>query len=458
MKARDIDGRLSALGDLEILRVDNVASDCAPGSLFFAVPGTRSDGMSYIPEAISRGAVAVVAITPSDLLPTVVLPAGDIRDLLSTASASIVGDPHHHLRIVAVTGTNGKTSVTHFVRDIAMALGERATAMGTLSHLRTTPAPPELFRSLRDILEQQGPETIVAMEVSSHALDQGRTDGVVAEVAVFTNLSHDHLDYHQTMDQYFAAKAKLFTPEHARRGVIVESSWGERLLAQSSVPSVTVSRDDFSSLHVGWNEISGTWRGVEFVAPVGGSVNVLNLAAAMAAVSALTNAPDRDIAEATSTLQVVPGRYQVVHRSPDVVVDYAHTPDGLEQILTDARLMTSGRIIVVFGCGGDRDAEKRPVMGDIALRLADVRVVTTDNSRSEDPANIAQEVIGSHHPHLFQVELDRRQAIATALSLAKPDDVVIIAGKGHEATQTIGETVSTFSDVATVRELLESPC
>lgn len=458
MKARDLDPRLSALGDLDISRIDNLSGDCQPGSLFVAVPGTMSDGTAYIPDAIAHGAVAVVATAPSDLVPTVVVSASEIRELLSQISARIVGNPENQLRIVSVTGTNGKTSVTHFVRDLALALGESAAAMGTLSHVRTTPAPPELFRSLREILDREGAGTIVAMEVSSHALDQGRTDGVIAEVAVFTNLSHDHLDYHLSMDNYFAAKALLFTPEHSRRGVVVDSTWGQRLLAQSRVPTISVSTADFTSLHVGWSEISGWWRGYEFTAPVGGEVNVLNLAAAMAAVSELTNAPDRDIAEAASRLAAVPGRYQVIHRRPDIVVDYAHTPDGLQQILRDAHTMTTGRILVVFGCGGDRDREKRPVMGDIAFHSADIRIITTDNSRSEDPAEIARDIIGSHDSEHFHVELDRRQAIAYALSMAASDDVVIIAGKGHESTQTIGTTVSTFSDVDTVRELLESPC
>jgi UDP-N-acetylmuramoyl-L-alanyl-D-glutamate--2,6-diaminopimelate ligase len=458
MKARDLDPRLSALGDLDISRIDNLSGDCQPGSLFVAVPGTMSDGTAYIPDAIAHGAVAVVATAPSDLVPTVVVSASEIRELLSQISARIVGNPENQLRIVSVTGTNGKTSVTHFVRDLALALGESAAAMGTLSHVRTTPAPPELFRSLREILDREGAGTIVAMEVSSHALDQGRTDGVIAEVAVFTNLSHDHLDYHLSMDNYFAAKALLFTPEHSRRGVVVDSTWGQRLLAQSRVPTISVSTADFTSLHVGWSEISGWWRGYEFTAPVGGEVNVLNLAAAMAAVSELTNAPDRDIAEAASRLAPVPGRYQVIHRRPDIVVDYAHTPDGLQQILRDAHTMTTGRILVVFGCGGDRDREKRPVMGDIAFHSADIRIITTDNSRSEDPAEIARDIIGSHDSEHFHVELDRRQAIAYALSMAASDDVVIIAGKGHESTQTIGTTVSTFSDVDTVRELLESPC
>ena len=458
MKARDLDPRLSALGDLDISRIDNLSGDCQPGSLFVAVPGTMSDGTAYIPDAIAHGAVAVVATAPSDLVPTVVVSASEIRELLSQISARMVGNPENQLRIVSVTGTNGKTSVTHFVRDLALALGESATAMGTLSHVRTTPAPPELFRSLREILDREGAGTIVAMEVSSHALDQGRTDGVIAEVAVFTNLSHDHLDYHLSMDNYFAAKALLFTPEHSRRGVVVDSTWGQRLLAQSRVPTISVSTADFTSLHVGWSEISGWWRGYEFTAPVGGEVNVLNLAAAMAAVSELTNAPDRDIAEAASRLAAVPGRYQVIHRRPDIVVDYAHTPDGLQQILRDAHTMTTGRILVVFGCGGDRDREKRPVMGDIAFHSADIRIITTDNSRSEDPADIARDIIGSHDSEHFHVELDRRQAIAYALSMATSDDVVIIAGKGHESTQTIGTTVSTFSDVDTVRELLESPC
>ena len=178
----------------------------------------------------------------------------------------------------------------------------------------------------------------------------------------------------------------------------------------------------------------------------------------MAAVSELTNMPDRDIADAVSKLHVVPGRYQVVQRHPDIVIDYAHTPDGLQQILSDARTMTTGRIVVVFGCGGDRDREKRPIMGDIAYRSADVRIITTDNSRSEDPAEIAREIVGSHSGDHFHVELNRRRAIEYALSVATADDVIIIAGKGHERTQTIGATVSDFSDVDTVRELLESPC
>jgi UDP-N-acetylmuramoyl-L-alanyl-D-glutamate--2,6-diaminopimelate ligase len=458
MKPVQIDPRLSTLGDLDIARIDNIASDCQPGSLFFAMPGTRHDGSQFIADAKSRGAVAVVATAVNELLPTVVVSPHEIRELLSACSAAIVGHPEADLRIIAVTGTNGKTSVTHFVRDMCVALGQPATVIGTLTHQRTTPAAPELYRTLAEIRDRLGPTSVVAIEVSSHALDQGRTIGLVADVAIFTNLSHDHLDYHETMEKYFAAKAVLFTPQYSRRGVAVDSPWGRQLEAEAHVPMSMVSGHDFSELSVGWNSISGVWRGQRFSASVGGWVNVENLAAAMAATSLALSVPDADVAAAVASILAVPGRYELVHRGPDVVVDYAHTPDGLRQLLRDARTMTSGRIIVVFGCGGDRDPHKRPIMGAIAHEWADVVIVTNDNPRGEDPSDIAAQIVGQLPPGSVIVELDRRAAIARAIATATSIDVVIIAGKGHESTQTIGESVASFSDVATVREILESAC
>lgn len=442
------------IGLVDVQRVDIDSRACESGSLFFAIGGGTDHGVHYVHDAVARGAVAVVTSeSVTTTIPTVVVPEDQIFNMMVAASYRIVGGVDG-VRLIGVTGTNGKTSVTNFIAQLCVGLGIPAATIGTLTSARTTPAPPELARLLRAARETWPRDGVVALEVSSHALDQGRVASLHFEVGVFTNLTHDHLDYHHTMENYFAAKAQLFDVDRSAHAVVcVDSPWGERMATVRS-DATTVATADLDDIVVGDDVISFTWRGEPIHARVGGMFNVTNVLLACEAVRAL-GCSVSDIAKAAATLQSVAGRFEVVSTMPLVIVDYAHTPDGLERVLSDIAVRTRGRVIVVFGCGGDRDTEKRPVMGSIASTLADVVVITNDNPRSEDPATIARAIqSGCHGSADVHVVLDRREAIAQALTMAAAIDVVIIAGKGHEKTQETNGFVVDFDDVAVVRELL----
>jgi UDP-N-acetylmuramoyl-L-alanyl-D-glutamate--2,6-diaminopimelate ligase len=354
--------------------------------------------------------------------------------------------------------------------------------VGTLSGARTTPEATELERVLagvRDRQQSDGLRHAVAMEVSSHALVQARVDGIHFDVAVFTNLSHDHLDYHGTMEQYFEAKADLFTPSHALCGVVyADDPWGRRLLAQARIPVVAVHHADAADVVLRPGHTEFTWRGHRIITPLTGAVNVDNALLAAEAALLLELSPE-EIARAMGHLSPVPGRLQVI-AVPDggaggrpapggdragerplftVLVDYAHTPAGLEIVLGEARtLAPRGRVVCVFGCGGDRDRTKRPVMGGVAARESDLAFLTSDNPRSEDPDAIITEVLGGieggrDNPGVV-VEPDRRAAIGRALDAALPGDIVVIAGKGHETYQEIAGQRLPFDDASEARQAL----
>ena len=440
---------------VNVTRVDIDSRTCQPGSVFFAMPGTATHGQRFIEDAVAHGAVAVVSSEPvATSVPVVVLPRDQLHQAMVAASYRVVGGTPS-LRLVGVTGTNGKTSVTHFVSQICRAVGLPSHAIGTLSHVRTTPSPPDLARILSSALTEVTSEGVVAMEVSSHALDQGRVDGLTFAVGIFTNLSHDHLDYHESMATYFEAKALLFEPSRTQRAIVsCDDEWG-RLLVTRRPDALGVSRRDLANVRIGDTEVSFVWRGHEIHSPVGGSFNVTNIHLASEAVRAL-GVSESEIVGALSSLTSVPGRFEVVSTSPLVVVDFAHTPDGLEGVLREVAQRTAGRVIVVFGCGGDRDREKRPVMGRIASRHAEVTIITSDNPRSEDPVAIADQIAhGTEGAADVRVEVDRRAAIALALELVKTHDAVVIAGKGHEKTQETKGSVVDFDDVAVARELLD---
>lgn len=444
-------------GDIEVASVEIDSRLCGPGSLFFALPGAVTEGSRYAAEAVARGAVAVLSTAPLDVgAPNWRLDESDLRRLLPVACASITGHPERSLTLVGVTGTNGKTTVTTLLVGLFQALGRPATAIGTLTHERTTPASPELYRELavaRDAAD--GGRALVALEVSSHALTQGRVDGLVFEVAAFTNLSVDHLDYHGTMEEYFTAKARLFEPSRCRRAVIwVDDEHGRRLAESAEVPVTRVTRSDARDVHLAIGETRFVWRGRTVRTALSGQYNLDNVLLVLAAAVEL-GVDGAEAAEAAASLTPVPGRFEVVGDSPKVIVDYAHTPDGLERLLADVRQLCGGRVVVVFGCGGDRDRSKRPMMGEVATRLADHVVVTSDNPRSEDPEAIMDEVLAGCVPGaLVDREPDRRRAIARALDAAGPLDAVVIAGKGHETHQILGTSVIDFDDRAVARELL----
>jgi UDP-N-acetylmuramoyl-L-alanyl-D-glutamate--2,6-diaminopimelate ligase len=454
-----------ATGGLEITHVDIDSRECVPGSLFFALPGTSTNGARFATDAVGRGALCVVASTPLDVAaPVVVVPATQLNALCAHASAAVVGHPETKTRLVAVTGTNGKTSVTTIIAELARALSWNGANIGTLTNERTTPAAPELFRTLASLVDGFDPSvqhSVVAMEVSSHAISQHRVDGLEFTVAAFTNLSHEHLDYHGSMEEYFVVKSQLFTSEHSQRAVIWDDdAYGHRLSTLTSLPVTRVSRGDATDVVTSLTGTTFFWRHHLVNSALLGDYNVDNALIAMTIMSVL-GADDASIAAAMGEVESVSGRFDVVRGSDvTVIVDYAHTPEGLRRLLEDVRVMVpGGRVITVFGCGGDRDRAKRPEMGLVASTYSDLTIVTSDNPRSESPESIIDAVMSGVVSGANVVrDADRRSAIARALEAASSGDVVVVAGKGHETTQTIGELVVPFDDRVVARELLGVSC
>ena len=449
-----------ATASVEIEHVELDSRRCAPGTLFLALPGHTTDGARYAAEARDRGAVAVLADHDLDVgIPVVVVPTSQLRALASHASAAIVGHPELELELVGVTGTNGKTTIVTVLEQLARQLGWNGASIGTLTGERTTPAAPDLFRRLRGLVDEFDParRRLVALEVSSHALDQGRVDGLRFAASIFTNLGHDHLDYHHTIEEYFQAKARLFTPELSRLGVIwTGDAYGARLAEMTAIGCIPVSRDDASSVTLSMVGATFFWRGHLVRSPLVGAFNIDNALLALTTMASL-GAGEDEVVDAFSRVQPVSGRFDVVHEGDfTVVVDFAHTPEGLARILGDVReLRPTSAMTVVFGCGGDRDVLKRPEMGAVAGRFADRVVVTSDNPRSEDPESIIDAVVsGLDAGRDYHREADRREAIAWALKSAQPGDVVVIAGKGHETSQTLADRAIPFDDRVVVREIL----
>lgn len=429
------------------------------GSVFCCLRGGTADGHSFAAAAVDAGAVALVVDHElPDVPPHVTqVVVDDVRPAVGPLAATAAGHPARRLLMVGVTGTNGKTTTTAMLAAILRASGRRVGVIGTLSGARTTPEAPELQRRLAAFVAE-GVDTVV-MEVSSHALLMHRVHGCRFAAAVFTNLSRDHLDLHGTMEQYFAAKARLFDPQLSERGIAcVDDTHGQLLVDASPIPMQGWSIDDAVDRVVTPTRVAATWRGVRLDVPLGGGFNLSNALGAATCAAALGVGIEHVVA-GLAALDVVPGRMESVpnDRGVDVIVDYAHTPDGLRAALAAARPAPGARLAVVFGCGGDRDREKRPEMGQIAAGGADLVVVTSDNPRSEDPRAIIDAILGGiptdYRAHVLS-EPDRRRAIETAVQWAAPGDVVLIAGKGHETTQTIGSSVLPFDDRAVAHEVL----
>jgi UDP-N-acetylmuramoyl-L-alanyl-D-glutamate--2,6-diaminopimelate ligase len=434
---------------------------------------------------VARGAIAVVAETPPPIgsdVPWIVV--RDARLALALAADRFYGQPSRSLRLVGITGTNGKTTTAYLLRAIFEAAGERSGLMGTVVYnvgtddreaTRTTPEAPDVQRMLREMVDN-GCRAAV-MEVSSHALALKRVDGLRFAAGVFSNLTRDHLDFHGDMEAYFAAKRRLFEllPPDAPAVVNLDDPRGAAIQAMAGRPvtyamrnAADVTPEPFAYALSGLNFVARTPRGpVQVRSTLVGQPNVYNLLASVATADALGIAHEA-IEAGIATLPGVPGRFEVVSAATDdigVVVDYAHTDDALKNLLETARALSSGRLITVFGCGGDRDRTKRPLMGAVAGRLSDIVVVTSDNPRSEDPAAIIDEVLrgipgaaakgprGSNGPEVMTI-VDRREAIVRAIGKAQPGDLVIVAGKGHEKTQVIGARELPFDDVAVAREAL----
>jgi UDP-N-acetylmuramoyl-L-alanyl-D-glutamate--2,6-diaminopimelate ligase len=449
------------------------SADVGRGTLFFCVPGTRRDGHEFAAEAAAAGAEVIVAERRLDLpedVTQVLVPS--VRRAMGPMAAEFYGRPAEGLLLVGVTGTNGKTTTTYLLEQVFEAAGLPAGVIGTTGVRisgrpvpieRTTPEAPDLHRLLAR-MDEEGIRA-VAMEVSSHGLDQHRVGGTRFRCAVFTNLSQDHLDYHGTIEEYFRAKALLFTPEMSDRAAINLDAPEGRALMHPDVPALTYGTEpgaDLRATDVDLRPDGLAFRvgGLEVRSRLRGRFNVHNCLAALAA-SRQVGIDDGAAVAGMAALPGVPGRLEPVDAGQpfQVLVDYAHTPDSVENVLRAARpLAGSNRVIAVLGCGGDRDRGKRPLMGEAATRLADLSVITSDNPRSEDPMAIIAEIEpGARRGGApYVVEANRRSAIRLALEEAGPGDVVILAGKGHETGQEFADRTIPFDDREVAREELEA--
>lgn len=442
------------------------------GSLFFCIPGMRADGHDFAAEAVQRGAVALVVERPLELdVPQLVVASA--RAAMAEAADVYFGEPTRELQLAGVTGTNGKTTTCFLVYEILAAAGRRPGLVGTVESrvggkprklARTTPEAIDLQRLFREMLDAGDRSCVI--EASSHAIELHRLDRARFAALAFTNLSQDHLDFHGTMEDYFAAKRRLFiSGDETPAAINLDDAFGRRLatdlraLGQENV--FTFGRAPDADLRPDEIELGAEGTRIrlgelELCSPLRGAFNAENLLTATA-LARLLDVDDASIAAGIAALKGVPGRFEVVDRGQPftVVVDYAHTPDALSRVLAAARELARGKLICVFGCGGDRDREKRPLMGEIAAALSDVAIVTSDNPRSEEPQAIVGEILEGLEGETVEVELDRRVAIGQALAQAGEGDVVVIAGKGHEQGQEIGGRVLPFDDRVVAAELLE---
>jgi UDP-N-acetylmuramoyl-L-alanyl-D-glutamate--2,6-diaminopimelate ligase len=448
---------LGLRGDPAHVDITSITQDSrtvTPGALFCCLRGSAADGHDFASTAVSVGAHALLCERelPLDAVQAIV---ADARAAAGPVAASFFGHPSRRLAVVGVTGTNGKTTTTHLVKSVLEADGRKTGLIGTLSGARTTPEAIDLQHQLAKMVDDGS--SAAAIEVSSHALVQHRIAGTRFAVAAFTNLSPEHLDYHGSMDDYFEAKSSLFTADRASVGVVNgDDPWGRKLIEAASIPMIPFSRTDVSDLRLRPRAATFEWDGQRVALQFGGAFNVLNAVAA-ATIGRVLGVDAKTIAAGLSAAPPVPGRFQTIdHNQPFlVIVDFAHTPASLEEVLHAARPV-AGRLITVFGCGGDRDRAKRPAMGEVATRLSDLAFVTSDNPRSEDPRTIIDQVrAGVQRPEVLVVEPDRRAAIAAALAAARPGDVVVLAGKGHETVQLIGERAVPFDDRQVARDALD---
>ncbi len=470
--------------DVEALDVTHDSRACAPGSIFVAIRGEKFDAHRFIPQAVERGAIAVISESSggSENVPAWIQ-VGDARAALARSAAAAHGYPSQRLKLVGITGTNGKTTTAHLIDSIIRASEGTSAMFGTITHrvgneaaaaLNTTPEASDIQRMLGRAVDA-GCRSAV-MEVSSHAIELHRADALKFAAAVFTNLTRDHLDYHGTMESYFAAKEKLFNgslgSQPGASVINVDDEYGRRLFKSAKGDRITygfgsrtdVGTDDFKLSPRGLAFTASTPAGrVEIVSALVGRPHVYNIMAAIATGLALEASLDQ-IASGIADCSTVSGRFEQVtlngsHQTPfAVIVDYAHTDDALRNVLQTAREVAgTGRVITVFGCGGDRDRTKRAPMGELAARLSDLAIVTSDNPRTEDPEAIIEDIeAGLKQVARQYVKLtDRREAIFHAIGEAREGDVVLIAGKGHETYQIIGERRIHFDDHEVAREAMK---
>jgi UDP-N-acetylmuramoyl-L-alanyl-D-glutamate--2,6-diaminopimelate ligase len=464
--------------DAEIAALAYDSRRTQPGSLFFAIQGEKADGNAFVAAAIERGAVAIASDRPA--------PAEhrsrwvrvqNARRALSAAARAFYGRPDERLTLVGITGTNGKTTTSYLLESIFHAAGTPCGVFGTIEYrfagrtlpaVNTTPESLDLISHFAELVESGGKAAV--MEVSSHALAQERVWGIKFLAAVFTNLTQDHLDYHKDLDHYFQAKRRLFeglgTPPPELAVINSEDAWGKQLLDAGSPHVITYGMNSSAQVRVkqssllpdGIHATLATPQGaVEISSQLLGRANLMNILAATATAVGLEIESDK-IAEGIAALRIVPGRLERVDEGQPflVLVDYAHTDDALRNVLSTARGLARHRLIVLFGCGGDRDRAKRPLMGEAAGSLSDLAVLTSDNPRSEDPLRIMSDALvglqKTGKPYL--AELDRRQAIRTALEQAREGDVVVLAGKGHETYQVLKDRTIPFDDREVARAVL----
>lgn len=465
----------SSLADVSLVDLVLDSRQVTSGSGFIAVEGTQKDGRRFISDALNRGASVVLAESEkaADLDPRVVSMQG-LRQHIGALAKRFYGDPSQKLTLLAVTGTNGKTSISDYIGQLLRLLGESAGTIGTLgartrsgeavASQNTTPDIISLNRQLADWVERG--VGFAAIEASSHALDQNRLDGLTIHTGIFSNLTRDHLDYHESMAAYKRAKFRLFEefqPENVVYNADDENTYKARELASRSALGISL-HDALADVYVQVLNENSSGLSLQLHSPFGsatiatkvhGRFNAFNVAAAMMAVCGL-GFSFRDVAAAASYLQAVDGRMQAVGRGEDirVVVDYAHTPDALQSALFALNASCSGELWVVFGCGGDRDSGKRAEMGRIASDLASKIVITNDNPRTEDASAIAKEILSGCGNKDVVIDLDRATAIDFAIRSARPSDTVLIAGKGHESYQIVGVTEHVFSDVDHARQAL----
>jgi UDP-N-acetylmuramoyl-L-alanyl-D-glutamate--2,6-diaminopimelate ligase len=480
----------SVVGDAgrEIRGIAYDSREVQPGFLFAALRGLAHDGLDFIPEAIARGAAAILIDRDAPVAReasaggVTLIRTGDARRGLAQVSAAFYGHPSRRLRMIGVTGTNGKGATTYLIEAILRRAGRPCGIIGTmgvvmdgevLGTARTTPEAPDLQRALRAMVDRG--RQYAAVEVASHALAMERVTGCRVEVGVFTNLTRDHLDFHKSMEAYRAAKARLFAMVEPSGWAVLNADDESTSVMRAVTRARVMTYGLRGPADVRGRDVVLRLRGSEFVAdtPAGtvrvtlqlaGGFNVANALAALA-VGLTQEVPLATIAEALAAMPGIPGRFEAVDEGQPfaVIVDYAHTPDGLENVLRSAREITPGRLIAVFGCGGDRDRTKRPIMGRIAAEMADHVIVTSDNPRTEDPMAIIKEILPGVEPAArprrvtVAVEPDRRRAIAAAVAAAQAGDLVLIAGKGHEDYQVIMNVNHPFDDGQVVRQILRTP-
>jgi UDP-N-acetylmuramoyl-L-alanyl-D-glutamate--2,6-diaminopimelate ligase len=473
LNARSVSGDLNT----EIRGLAYDSRQVSAGDVFFAIRGTQLDGNRFIPKALARGAAAVVSASePVQAVATPWVQVDDERAAMAAIAANFYHHPTKQLHLIGITGTNGKTTTTYIVESILKAAGKPAAVFGTIEYRgpsfqlaaeRTTPEAPDLEKLFRQVVDRGWQYAV--MEVSSHAIAMKRVTGLHFEVAVFTNLSRDHLDFHGDMESYFQQKRKLFAGlDGERPRVMVLNADDPRFQDLRSIDPVRVISYGMEvaadirpvRYQFGWEATYATFR-----TPIGdlqvrtclmGKANLFNVGAAIGVAVGL-GLPANAVVGGIEDLPRVPGRFETVSAGQPfrVIVDYAHTDDALEKALKSARAITPGRLIVVFGCGGDRDRTKRPLMGAAAARESDYAIVTSDNPRSEDPLAIIREIEAGMQGTNYHIEVDRREAIRKALTEAKEGDTVLIAGKGHETYQTIGTATCPFDDRLVAKELLD---